>query len=147
MVYLVGAAPSAAGKRVRAMQPLDVGHCATFTVVTDDSHGAQAFSRSGVPMVAMPSLFAFVEQASDLAIRGAYDIDEVSVAIATDLRYVAAARIGATVTARAQVEAIKSNRVVFLVTVQEGERLLIEGTHSRAVVDRGRFVAKNNLGG
>ena len=52
-----------------------------------------------------------------------------------NVRHIAPADIGATVTASAELLEVDRNRLTFRVEAHEGERKLGEGTHRRAIIN------------
>jgi predicted thioesterase len=99
----------------------------------------------GVEVVATPALILFIEEAANQALRACYEAGEASVGTVVNVQHLAAAQIGARVTATARVIAAKRRRVTFAVEVRQGDKLLMSGTHERFVVVLERFLAQQGL--
>jgi fluoroacetyl-CoA thioesterase len=85
-----------------------------------------------------PAMILLMEQASSEAVAKYLDEGQVSVGFEVNVRHLAPADIGATITAYAEVTEIDRNRVTFKVEAYEGERKIGEGTHRRAIIMPGR---------
>lgn len=91
---------------------------------------------------ATPFMIMLMERAGREALRPFLDDGEESVGIDVNIRHIAGAALGADVHAIAKVIAIDNRRIEFQVAAYEGDRLLGEGTHKRAIVDLGRLVQR-----
>ncbi|MEE0915749.1 MAG: hotdog domain-containing protein, partial [Alistipes sp.] len=56
--------------------------------------------------------------------------------------HIKASALGATITATATLTAIEGRKLTFAVTAHDGDNIIGEGTHTRFIVDRERFLAK-----
>ena len=81
-----------------------------------------------------PNMILLMERAAKEALRPFLDAAEESVGIDVNIRHLAGTGIGSTVTGRARVTAIDGRRVQFDVEAWAGNRLLGQGTHTRAIV-------------
>lgn len=85
-----------------------------------------------------PAMILLMEQASSEAVARYLDEGLVSVGFEVNVRHLAPADIGATITAYAEVTEIDRNRVTFKVEAYDGERKIGEGTHRRAIITPSR---------
>ena len=85
-----------------------------------------------------PSMIGLMEQASIQAVREFMDEGQTSVGYEVNVRHLAPADIGATITAYAELTEVDRNRLFFQVEAYEGECKIGEGTHRRAVIDLNR---------
>ena len=85
-----------------------------------------------------PAMIQLMERASSEAVAPYLEEGQVSVGFEVNVRHVAPADIGATITAYAEVTDIDRNRVTFKVEAYEGDRKIGEGTHRRAIITPGR---------
>ena len=127
------------------MKTITPGTEARVEIVTDERHTADAAGNSGVKVLGTAAVIVFLEDAAHRAIADAYDAGEVSVGIAFDVRHVGAALAGAVVDASARVIDVDDRRVSFAVEARHEDRVLMTGTHQRAVVDLERFLARQAL--
>ena len=84
-----------------------------------------------------PSMISLMERAAIEAIQGCLDEGQTSVGYEVNVRHLASAEIGATITAHAELFEIDRNRLNFKVEAHEGERKIGEGTHRRAIINPG----------
>jgi predicted thioesterase len=93
-----------------------------------------------VPVLATPRVIAWLEAAAVAALHGLPDhVTSVGVHISVDHR--APTLEGATVRAEAEVRALDGKRIEFEIRAFDGEILIADGTHTRILVDRDRFLA------
>jgi predicted thioesterase len=78
-----------------------------------------------------------MEQAASEGVSDHLQTGEVSVGIEVNIRHLAAADIGATITAHAGLVEIDRNRLTFQVTAFDADRKIGEGTHKRAIIKTG----------
>ncbi len=81
-----------------------------------------------------PSMILLMEQASMNALDEYLEEGQTSVGFEVNVRHMAPADIGATVTAHAELTEVDRNRLTFRVEAYDGDRKLGEGTHRRAIV-------------
>lgn len=124
------------------MRPVSVGASARFEIVPDDGHTAAAIGNTGVAVVATPALVGFLEQASHLVIRSAFDRGEASVGTRLEIDHVAPAFPGLRICAVATVTAVERRSVRFDVAIEQDGRTIMRGRHDRSVVDLARFLGK-----
>lgn len=84
-----------------------------------------------------PSMISLMERAAIEAIQGYLEAAKTSVGYEVNVRHLAPADIGATITAQAELLDIDQNRLNFKVEAYEGERKIGEGTHRRAIINTG----------
>ncbi|MFZ5792141.1 MAG: thioesterase, FlK family [Pseudomonadota bacterium] len=124
------------------MRPVSIGASGRFEIVPDHSHTAAAIGNTGVAVVATPALVGFVEQASHLAIRSAFDPGEASVGTRLQIDHLAPAFPGRRVCVMATVTAVERRSVYFDVSVEQDGRTIMRGRHDRFIVDLVRFLGK-----
>ncbi len=81
-----------------------------------------------------PSMIGLMEQASIQAVDQYLEEGETSVGFEVNVRHLAPADIGATITANAELMEVDRNRLTFRVEALDGDRKIGEGTHRRAVI-------------
>ncbi len=85
-----------------------------------------------------PSMIGLMEGASIEAVRGLLDDSQTSVGYEVNVRHIAPADIGATITAHAELVEVDRNRLLFNVVAFDGDTKIGEGTHRRAVIGTNR---------
>ncbi|MEX1110136.1 MAG: hotdog domain-containing protein [Dongiaceae bacterium] len=127
------------------MKPVAIGRAASITIRTSADHTAAALGNEGVAVVATTTLILFIEEAAAKAIADCLDPGEASVGTRIEIDHLAAIAPGAEVTTHAEVIAVDGRIVTFATEVKSGGKLLMQGRHSRAVVDLQRFLEKQGL--
>ena len=84
-----------------------------------------------------PAMIQLMEQASSAVVNGSLQEGEVSVGIEVNVRHLAAADIGATIIAHAELIEIERNRLTFQVEAYDADKKIGEGTHKRAIIKTG----------
>ncbi|MAF37691.1 MAG: hypothetical protein CL696_02220 [Chloroflexi bacterium] len=84
-----------------------------------------------------PSMIHLMEQASSEVVGGNLQEGELSVGIEVNIRHLAAADIGATIIAHAELIEIDRNRLTFQVEAYDGDKKIGDGTHKRAIIKTG----------
>ena len=85
-----------------------------------------------------PSMIELMERASIQAIHGLLDEGQTSVGFEVNVRHLAPADIGATITAYAELTEVDRSRLTFRVEAYDGERKIGEGSHRRAIISVAR---------
>ena len=84
-----------------------------------------------------PSMISLMERAAIVAVEDCLEEGETSVGFEVNVRHVAPADIGDTITALAELTEIDRNRLTFTVTAVRGDETVIgSGTHRRAIISR-----------
>lgn len=119
---------------------IKAGNTAEVTLVVGDSDTAIAHASGDVPVLATPRVLALAEQAAVSALGEELDGDQTSVGVHAELYHVKATKLGAAVTAIAEVLAVAGRQVTFEFRVTEGDEVAAYGTHQRVIVSRDRFL-------
>ncbi|MDH5421820.1 MAG: thioesterase family protein [Acidimicrobiia bacterium] len=94
-----------------------------------------------LPLIVLstPSMILLMEMASLYAAQPHLDENETTVGTHVDVSHGAAAREGETVIVDSELVAMDRRRLTFAVRVSVGDRIVGEGTHQRAVIDKKGF--------
>ncbi|MDP7241224.1 MAG: hotdog domain-containing protein [Rhodospirillales bacterium] len=122
------------------MRAPKIGENATQTFDTSYDHTAEASGNPGVVVVSTWSLVVWLEVVAESIIRGNYEDGEMSVGAAVCVRHLAPSPVGRPVVITATVTGTRRNIVDFDVEVRDGEKVLMTGTHTRAVIDLEAFL-------
>ena len=87
-----------------------------------------------VPKYSTPSMIQLMEQASMASVVGHLLEGETTVGFEVNVRHLAPADIGDTITASAELTEVDRNRLTFRVEAHHGDRKIGEGTHRRAII-------------
>ena len=111
-------------------------------VVGDDATSI-ALGSGDVPVLGTPAVLALIEQAACAAVDGAIEDGRTSVGTWVDLEHLAPSRVGAEVTATADLTRVDGRTLEFSCEVHDGRSLVARARHRRAVVDRERFLGRS----
>ena len=81
-----------------------------------------------------PSMIQLMEHASSIGVADQLEEGQVSVGIEVNIRHLAAADIGATIVAYAELVEVDRNRLTFNVVAYDADKKIGEGTHKRAII-------------
>lgn len=125
---------------------LKTGSYGTADVVVDASCTARTLGSGSEAVYATPAMIALMEAAAVACVEQALPTGCISLGTQIAVEHIAATAVGAHVMARAELTGIEGRMMHFSVTALEGEKLIGRGAHTRAVVDRERFLAKLSSG-
>jgi len=128
------------------MKPIAVGQRHTLDFPTDESHTAANFGNAGVAVIATPVLVRFLETAALECLRQSCEEGEGSVGRFVKVRHLASAPPGTVVIAQATVTRVLGREVELALEARAGGKLLMVGSHGRAVVELAPFFAGRGLG-
>lgn len=107
-----------------------------------DGNTAVAMGSGDMPVFATPAMAALMENAAMKAVEGALPEGAATVGTAISISHVKASPVGARITASAELVEVDGRRLVFAVRAWDERGTIGEGSHTRFVVDRGRFMGK-----
>ena len=126
--------------------PLDasswVGAITRVSLTVTDADTAQALGSGDVPVLATPRILALAEAATVGATASKLPPGKTTVGTRVSLDHLAATPVGHTVSATAHLTKADGRRLIFEVTVRDGDQLIAEGRVERTIVDRQRFLDK-----
>jgi predicted thioesterase len=107
--------------------------------VVEQQH-AISFMGPDVPRVlASPWMLMFMEHAARESVLPHLDAGEDTVGVGFEFEHLAAASLGATVTATAELTAADGRKLHFRIESRDGQETIGRGTHVRAVVNVAKF--------
>lgn len=112
------------------------------SVVIRKKDSAVAFGSGTVDVYGTPAMIAFMENTCKNCVQPLLSEGEGTVGIEVQVRHLAAAPIGATVSCSCEVIAIDRRFITFQVSVMLGDETIGNGTHKRAIVNVEKFQAK-----
>ena len=122
------------------MRDIPAGLANRLEITPEERHTAAAMGNTGVHVVSTPSLIGYLELASHRSILPYCEEGEASVGTRVEVDHLAPAFLGQPVVATARVLATEGRRITFEVAAEQGERLIMRGRHSRAVVRLDRLL-------
>lgn len=103
---------------------------------------ALAMGSGDMEVFATPAMVALMENAAAQAAKTVLDEGQTTVGTNIAVSHVKASRIGATVVATAVLVQQEGRRLLFNVEARDGEAVIGEGTHTRYIVEREKFLSK-----
>ncbi len=121
---------------------LETGLQYTAATTVTDRNTAQAYGSGGVEVFATPAMVALMENAARHAVAENLPEGSTTVGIAVNIVHTRATGIGREVSATATLTGIDGRTLTFDVVASDSEGEIGRGTHTRTVVDTGRFMSK-----
>lgn len=121
---------------------LEIGLSAESTTVVTDTNTALSLGSGDMNVFATPAMVALMENAAMRAVAAALPEGSTTVGTAMQTSHTKASKMGAKITASARLTEIDGRRLCFEVKAWDEAGTIGEGTHTRFVVDRERFLAK-----
>ena len=90
-------------------------------------------------VLSTPLMIEVMENLCTTTVASHLDDKETTVGTHVDVYHRSAAREGETVVFRCKLRSVEGGRLLFDVSAQNGKRIIGEGIHERAVVERNRF--------
>lgn len=107
-----------------------------------DGNTAVGMGSGDLPVFATPAMVALMENAAMMAVAGNLPEGATTVGTQISVSHVKASPAGARITASAELVEVDGRRLVFAVRAWDERGTIGEGSHTRFVVDRERFMSK-----
>lgn len=121
---------------------MNIGLSFTATTTVNQNNTAKALGSGDMDVFATPAMVALMENAAMTAVAPHLEAGQTTVGTQITTSHIKASALGATITATATLTAVDGRSLTFAITAREGDKVIGEGTHTRFIVDRGRFLAK-----
>ena len=121
---------------------MNIGLVYTSTTVVDSTNTAIALGSGDMEVFATPAMVALMENAAMNAVAPHLLEDQTTVGTQISTSHIKASALGATISATATLTAVEGRVLTFAVTAYEGDAVIGEGTHTRVIVSKERFLAK-----
>jgi fluoroacetyl-CoA thioesterase len=120
--------------------PVQPGLQAWVERTVGDTDTAAALGSGDIPVLGTPAVVALCEAAAVKAVSGALGDGETTVGVRIEIEHVAPTLPGTRVVARAELVEVDGRTLVFTVEATDSSGVVAQGTHSRVVVGRARFL-------
>lgn len=117
-----------------------IGQQAETTFVVSEEQTAIYLGSGDVSVLGTPALLVAMEATAVRALH--LDIGQTSVGMHVSLDHLKATAVGQMVTIQAEITALEERRVTFQIKAFQGEDLIGECTHIRAIVNREKFLSR-----
>lgn len=112
----------------------------TMQVVAETT--AEYIGSGDLAVLATPAMCALMENAAMMAVAPHLEVGQTTVGTALNIEHLRATPVGKTVTATAVLTEVDGRKLSFNIAARDEKGIIGEGTHTRFVVDRERFMDK-----
>lgn len=120
-----------------------ISHESRFVVGKEDT--AAVIGSGDLPVLATPTLIAWMENAAMLSVSGFLPAGATTVGGKIDMTHIRPSAIGTEVEVCANLIKVDGKKLTFQITVKDKAGNIAEGTHIRFIVDKEKFMGR--LGG
>lgn len=121
---------------------MEIGLKHESTTVVSAANTAVTLGSGDMDVFATPAMVALMENAAMLAVKDHLPEGSATVGTQINTSHLKASPLGATITASAELTAVDGRRLTFAVKAWDEKGIIGEGSHTRFVVDRERFLSK-----
>lgn len=121
---------------------MNIGLSFTATTTVNQNNTAKALGSGDMDVFATPAMVALMENAAMTAVAPHLEAGQTTVGTQITTSHIKASALGATISAIATLTAVDGRSLTFAITAREGDKVIGEGTHTRFIVDRERFLTK-----
>ena len=121
---------------------MNIGLSYTATTTVNQNNTALALGSGDMEVFATPAMVALMENAAMNAVAPHLEAGQTTVGTQITTSHIKASALGATISATATLTAVDGRSLTFAITACEGDKVIGEGSHTRFIVDRERFLAK-----
>lgn len=108
----------------------------------EEGNTAEFIGSGDMAVLATPAMVALMENAAMLAVALHLDEGETTVGSMISTSHLKPSKVGNIIEARAELIEVDGRRLEFKIEAYDGQRLIGEGTHTRFVVNREKFLSK-----
>lgn len=119
---------------------LKIGMKAKMEITVQESETAASYGSGGVSVYATPAMIGLLENTSLNAVDPFLPEGYATVGTHLDVRHLAATPVGMKVTATAELIEIDRKKLVFRVEAFDEKDKIGEGTHSRFIIEKEKFL-------
>jgi fluoroacetyl-CoA thioesterase len=124
------------------MGKLEAGLIGEAMLVVATTHTASHLGSGGVDVLATPIMIALMEDAARTLVDSKLDPGQMSVGVNLNVTHLAATPLGMRVIARAKLLTVEGRKLTFEVEAHDEREKIGEGTHTRAIINLDRFMAR-----
>ena len=121
---------------------MNIGLSYTATTAVNQNNTALALGSGDMEVFATPAMVALMENAAMNAVAPHLEAGQTTVGTQITTSHIKASALGATISATATLTPVDGRSLTFAITAREGDKVIGEGSHTRFIVDRERFLAK-----
>ena len=122
------------------MMEIGIKHQSVMRVM--DGNTAEFIGSGDMAVLATPAMVALMENAAMLAVALHLEEGETTVGSMISTSHLKPSKIGASISAVAELTAIEGRKLSFKISAYDGDTLIGEGEHVRFIVNREKFLSK-----
>jgi predicted thioesterase len=122
------------------MLEIGIKHQSVMRVM--DGNTAEFIGSGDMAVLATPAMVALMENAAMLAVALHLEEGETTVGSMISTSHLKPSKIGASISAVAELTAIEGRELSFKISAYDGDTLIGEGEHVRFIVNREKFLSK-----
>ena len=115
-------------------------YTSTMRVVAETT--ADYIGSGDLAVLATPAMCALMENAAMLAVAPYLEAEQTTVGTALNIEHMRATKVGEVITATAVLTEINGRELKFNIAARDEVGIIGEGTHTRFIVNREKFMAK-----
>ena len=121
---------------------MEKGLSFTTTMRVSAEITAEYIGSGDLAVLATPAMCALMENAAMMAVAAHLEEGQTTVGTALNIEHSRATKVGATVTATAVLTEVNGRELQFNIAARDEIGVIGEGTHTRFIVNREKFMAK-----
>ena len=121
---------------------METGITNTVTLTVTEKDSAKTYGSGTLDVFATPAMIALMERTAMDSAAPYLAEDEATVGTEINVKHLSATPIGCQVTCRSELVEIDGRKLTFKVTASDSKGLIGEGTHSRFIIKKEKFLAK-----
>jgi predicted thioesterase len=121
---------------------MDTGLSFSATMRVTAEVTAEYIGSGDLAVLATPAMCALMENAAMMAVAPQLEEGQTTVGTALNIEHIKATKVGDTVTATAVLTEINGRELKFNIAARDEVSLIGEGTHTRFIVSREKFMAR-----
>ena len=121
---------------------MEIGLKFESQAVVSSANTALTLGSGDMEVFATPAMVALMENAAMLSVKDYLPEGSATVGTQMNTSHIKASPLGATITASATLTAVEGRRLEFDVKAWDEKGVIGEGSHTRFIVDRERFLSK-----
>ena len=119
---------------------IGLSHTSTMRVTAEVT--AEYIGSGDLAVLATPAMCALMENAAMMAVAPQMEEGQTTVGTALNIEHLRATKVGEVVTATAVLTEVNGRELKFNIAARDAVGIIGEGTHTRFIVNREKFMAK-----
>lgn len=117
-----------------------IGAKSTKEFIVDEKYSTNHMDGGSTYVLATPAMISYMENTSNFLLQSFLPDGYSNVGTSVNIRHLAATLVGSTVKASSEIVEIDGDKILFKVSVYEGDKLVGDGFHGRHIINSSRFI-------